>query len=79
MKCPCATIPKSLSAICTARTPKVHVIEVSDLKGKDFSDTSDPIVYASCLGMTKHTSVKQGVTSAVFDEVLHFNFTNLSR
>ncbi|CAN0166928.1 unnamed protein product [Ascophyllum nodosum] len=58
---------------------QVHVIEVSDLKGKDFSDTSDPIVYASCLGMTKHTSVKQGVTSAVFDEVLHFNFTNLSR
>eukprot|EP00903_Cladosiphon_okamuranus_P014837 g13738.t1 len=58
---------------------QVHVIEVSDLKGKDSSGTSDPIVYASCLGTTKHTRIRKGVNSAVFDEVLYFNLPNLSR
>lgn len=55
------------------------MIEVSDLKGKDSSGTSDPIVHASCLGTTKHTRVRKGVNSAVFDEVLYFNLPNLSR
>ena len=64
----------------TKQSPtKVHVIEVSDLKGKDSSGTSDPIVHASCLGTTKHTRVRKGVNSAVFDEVLYFNLPNLSR
>ncbi|CAM9402960.1 unnamed protein product [Ectocarpus sp. 12 AP-2014] len=58
---------------------QIHVIEVSDLKGKDSSGTSDPIVHASCLGTTKHTRVRKGVNSAVFDEVLYFNLPNLSR
>lgn len=55
------------------------MIEVSDLKGKDSSGTSDPVVHASCLGTTKHTRVRKGVNSAVFDEVLYFNLPNLSR
>ncbi|CAM9162703.1 unnamed protein product [Scytosiphon promiscuus] len=58
---------------------QIHVIEVSDLKGKDSSGTSDPTVHASCLGTTKHTRVRKGVNSAVFDEVLYFNLPNLSR
>ncbi|CAM9547986.1 unnamed protein product [Ascophyllum nodosum] len=58
---------------------QVHVIEVSGVKGKDASGTSDPIVYASCLGLTKHTRVRKRVTSAVFDEVLYFDLPNLSR
>ena len=61
------------------RNAQVHVIEVSDLKGKDASGTSDPIVYATCLGSTKHTRVRKGVNSAVFDEVLYFNPRGLSR
>lgn len=52
---------------------------MSDLKGKDSSGTSDPIVHASCLGTTKHTRARKGVNSAVFDEVLYFNLPNLSR
>lgn len=55
------------------------MIEVSDLKGKDASGTSDPTVYATCLGHTKRTRVKTGVNSAVIDEVLYFNLRSLSR
>lgn len=55
------------------------MIEVSDLKGKDASGTSDPTVYASCLGTTKHSRVRKGVNSAVFDEVLYFNLPALTR
>lgn len=55
------------------------MIEVSDLKGKDSSGTSDPTVYVSCLGTTKHTRVRKGVNSAVFDEVLYFNLRAVTR
>lgn len=60
-------------------TGKVHVIEVSDLKGMDSSGTSDPAVYATCLGTTRHTRVRKAVNSTVFDEVLYFNLRSLSR
>lgn len=62
-----------------AKTCQVHIIEVSDLKGKDASGTSDPIVHATCLDVTKHTRVRKSVNSAVFDEVLYFSLSNLTR
>lgn len=65
--------------VCVCQTEQIHVIEVSDLKGKDASGTSDPTVYASCLGTTKHSRVRKGVNSAVFDEVLYFNLLALTR
>ena len=71
--------PGAFTVFNPPRNLKVHVIEVSDLKGKDSSGTSDPIVYATCLGSTKHTRLRKGVNSAVFDEVLYFNPRNLSR
>lgn len=62
-----------------AHAVKVHIIEAADLKGLDASGTSDPIVYVDCLGLKKHTRVRKGVTSAVFDEVLYFTLPKLSR
>ncbi|CAM9476635.1 unnamed protein product [Choristocarpus tenellus] len=59
--------------------PKVHIIEATDLKGKDSSGTSDPVVYVTCLGITKHTRVRTSVNATVFDEVLYFNLPNLTR
>jgi hypothetical protein len=58
---------------------QVHIIEARDLKGEDASGTSDPIVYIHCNGVKKHTHKRKGVTSAVFDEVLYFQFQGLKR
>lgn len=71
--CPLEPAPNASAVV------QVHVIEVSDLKGKSASGACDPTVYASCLGVTKHTRVRRGVNSAVFDEVLYINLPSITR
>ncbi len=36
-------------------------------------------MYINCLNKRKHTRKRKGVISAVFDEVLYFNFEHITR
>ena len=58
---------------------QVHVIEARNLKGEDVNGSADPVVYAEVLGQKKHTKAFSNRTSAVWDETLFFNFSNLEK
>ncbi|KAF0685790.1 Aste57867_22398 [Aphanomyces stellatus] len=58
---------------------QVHVIEARDLVGKDDTGTSDPVVYVEVLDQIQNTATKHQTLSAVWDDVLIFNFRNLDK
>ncbi|OQR97039.1 hypothetical protein THRCLA_07103 [Thraustotheca clavata] len=58
---------------------QVHVIEARDLVGKDATGTSDPVVFVDVLDQTQHTATKKQTLSAVWDDVLIFNFRELDK
>eukprot|EP01038_Epipyxis_sp_PR26KG_P004421 gene4421-6250_t len=58
---------------------QVHIIEARDLKAENFDGTSDPIVYAEIMNQKQNTQMIKGVTSAVFDELMIFNFRNVDK
>ncbi|ETV80250.1 hypothetical protein H257_06591 [Aphanomyces astaci] len=60
-------------------TVQVHVIEARDLVPKDATGTSDPVVYVQVLDQKQNTATKHQTLSAVWDDVLIFNFRNLDK
>jgi hypothetical protein len=46
----------------------VHMIEARDLKAKDVSGTSDPVVYVEFLGKTVNTAIVPKTLSPVWDD-----------
>lgn len=56
---------------------QVHVIEARDLKARDFGDTSDPVVVVKCGTQKRATKIHKKCFSAVFDEVIVFEFKDL--
>ncbi|EQC29478.1 hypothetical protein SDRG_12726 [Saprolegnia diclina VS20] len=58
---------------------QVHVIEARDLVGKDATGTSDPVVFVDVLDQTQHTATKKQTLSAVWDDILIFNFRELDK
>jgi hypothetical protein len=49
------------------------------LAAKDFSKTSDPIVYIEAFEQTQNTSVQPACLSCVYDELFIFNFRNMDK
>ncbi|CAK4632712.1 unnamed protein product [Aphanomyces euteiches] len=60
-------------------TVQVHVIEARELVGKDASGMSDPVVYVEVLDQKQNTATKHQTLSAVWDDLLIFNFRNLDK
>ncbi|OQS01372.1 hypothetical protein ACHHYP_01203 [Achlya hypogyna] len=58
---------------------QVHVIEARDLAPKDATGTSDPVVFVDVLDQTQHTATKKQTLSAVWDDILIFNFRELDK
>jgi hypothetical protein len=59
---------------------QVHIIEGRNFTPQDSSGTSDPFVYVKCnVGEAQRTKTQKKTNSPWFDEVLVFNFGNLSR
>ena len=59
---------------------QVHIIEGRNFTPQDSSGTSDPFVYVKCnVGEAQRTKTQKKTNSPWFDEVLVFNFENLSR
>ena len=56
---------------------QVHVIRAQDLKAKNASGSSDPVVFVEVMGEKKNTKVKKNCTSCVFDDLFFFNFKDL--
>ncbi|DBA05321.1 TPA: hypothetical protein N0F65_007483, partial [Lagenidium giganteum] len=58
---------------------QVHIIEARDLKGENWSGTSDPYCQVEVMGKKKSTSTKNDTLGCVFDEILFFHFKNIGR
>jgi hypothetical protein len=49
---------------------RVHIVEARDLKGRDASGMSDPVVTCETLGTKKTSSIKKATSNCTWDEVL---------
>eukprot|EP00596_Hydrurales_sp_CCMP1899_P004949 CAMPEP_0119051930 /NCGR_PEP_ID=MMETSP1177-20130426/73383_1 /TAXON_ID=2985 /ORGANISM="Ochromonas sp, Strain CCMP1899" /LENGTH=1845 /DNA_ID=CAMNT_0007031303 /DNA_START=346 /DNA_END=5881 /DNA_ORIENTATION=+ len=58
---------------------QVHIIEVVDLTGKNYSGLSDPYVEIEVLGVKKKTRFIKEVVGCVYDETFYFSFQNLKK
>jgi Ca2+-dependent lipid-binding protein len=58
---------------------QVHIIECRDLKPENLDGTSDPVVYVECFDQKLNTKVIYQKLNCVFDDVLIFNFKNMTK
>eukprot|EP00727_Mastigamoeba_balamuthi_P006292 m51a1_g2283 putative C-tail anchored protein (1298) ;mRNA; r:389989-394502 len=52
----------------------VHIIEARDLKGRDSSGQSDPVVVVTALGQKRSTKIIKKTTSCTWDHLMDFQF-----
>ena len=53
---------------------QVHIIECRELKGKDWSDNSDPVVTVKILDTKKSTKIIKSTKNPIYDQILYFDF-----
>eukprot|EP00475_Leptophrys_vorax_P032002 TRINITY_DN4892_c1_g1_i3.p1 TRINITY_DN4892_c1_g1~~TRINITY_DN4892_c1_g1_i3.p1 ORF type:complete len:1239 (+),score=404.15 TRINITY_DN4892_c1_g1_i3:101-3817(+) len=57
---------------------QIHVIEARDLKGRDATGMSDPVVRIETLGQKKNTTIKKQTTTCTWDEVVYFSCKDMT-
>ena len=57
-----------------AFTVQVHIIECRDLKGKDWTAQSDPVVTVKIFDTKKSTKVLRETKNPIYDQILYFDF-----
>ena len=55
-------------------TIQVHIIECRDLKGKDWTDQSDPVITVKIFDSKKSTRTIKETKNPIYDQVLYFDF-----
>ena len=56
----------------------IHVIECRELKGKDLSGSSDPVVYVQCFDAAPvNTAIAPATLNPVFDDSFTISLKNL--